>query len=797
MQIVRPHDTRRQPLQRRNDASHLKPDELTTMFSQAFTIHPSDTLQPGMFRDGAPSRPPSRASARGVSSGLISTTGKSVLIIFRQYNEGLSNIANESLAIESEEEQMNRAMAMSMSASQTPPPGQETGTIGYNDKPFYGPANRDYYDPSRWAMTSYTGTQEILLNPEAQDRTRPKGTPAFIKPSPSGHRLPALLKILHAIPMAREALLNRNHTLSDYGRDKDWWDGAAIKILRIVNLDSEGRQVNSDDVLYETQRLMAFLDETDRAYGSADVLADLDGIKNFNDTKVYKFLEEWHKAADRSNADLTLAHMFASEGIKTDTEDPESSQNAPFYALDVIVESEISHKGLTLYEALDNLLWRYLSDSQEAYLKSIGDVVIIEVHNENTSGAGLGIEIPSTWYPDRYLASSIQRAKDMRVRKAAISADLQAKEASQSWMTNGYKPSFLATTAEYFERTAASKRKARDQGEMVSEQEDQDLSACENTAKELKILIEKISQKLQAFEEVREGAREQLREISQLYTKPSADPKEPPLHKYTLRGVSIGSVTDNPHKLYVLERTEPEEADDILSTKAKDWQWWKFDFISGATKPVVHAKVTEDEVLKAVSTEAGTALLVYASERAISYESGDLPPQLHNFVRVDNLSFSAELEASNQVAPATPNKRKANGAEDWDMETQYHRSPPYDRDYDFANDIANDLDPNPPGYYEYEEEPSAPPALPSRRSTARTPVSKSGSYDDTIPTSLRATGRASDPTSMIVDFDDQSDQGQEMQERGGGKSLLQSKNPYKLGSYNPGMEIDLEDDDEK
>lgn len=709
--------------------------------------------------------------------------------------------ANRCPAIESEEDQMNRAMAMSMSQSQTPPVGQETGTIGYDDKPFYGPANREYYDPSEWAMTCASTAKEILLNPDPAERTRSKNTPAFLKPSASGHRLPALIKILHAIPMVREALLNRNHTLSDYGCDKDWWDGTPIKVLRIVNMDTEGRKIDGDDIIYESQRLMAFLDETDRAYGSADVLAAADGITEYHDDKVAQFLTRWGDATSRTQADRTLAQIFGSTGIKIDTIWGTNNKQE-FCSLDVKIDSQTSDQALTLYDALDQLLWGDNSASEQAYLEEVGDIVTMEVTNSAESAVGLGIQIPSVWYPDRYLSSSVERAKEMVARKAAIHAQMQDKGTELSEVMKVQRPSdgsevdgsqLIVTAAERFEQTVADKRKAREEGEReeVSEEEGQGVSVLEDAAKELKILGQKVALRLEAFEEVNEGARQQLRDISRLYTKPSDDPKESPHHRYTLRGVSIGAIAKCPHKLYVLERTKPEEVDDMLSTEAKDWQWWKLDFVSNGNKPVVHEMVSEDEVLKAASSEAATALLVYASERAVSYEVSDLPPQLHNFVRADNLFFSSELEASIQATPATPSKRKAEGEEDWDMETLQHRSPPYDRNHD----IADDLDPNPPNYYDEYEDLSPPPALPNRRSIARKPVSKPGSYDDTIPTSLRMKETSSDPTTMIVDFDNRSDQGQEMQERGGGKSLLQSKNPYRIGSYTPTMEIDLEDDE--
>lgn len=74
-----------------------------------------------------------------------------------------------------------------------------------------------------------------------------------------------------------------------------------------------------------------------------------------------------------------------------------------------------------------------------------------------------------------------------------------------------------------------------------------------------------------------------------------------------------------------------------------------------------------------------------------------------------------------------------------------------------------------------------------------------GSYDDVIPTSLRATGPTIDPTSMALDQDGTNDRGQEMKERGRKGVLHRQKNvkekqEYSLGSYVP--EITMEDDEE-
>lgn len=715
----------------------------------SLTVHPPDTLKPNVFSDTAPSRPPSRVSTRGNDIG-----------------------ASQNMNFdEPEDEELNRAMAISMSESQTLP-GQETGTI------------------------DYAQTQEILLNPEPHDRKRQPNTPAFFKTPSTGHRLSALIKILHTIPIAREALLNRTRTLQDYGHEKDWWDGTPVKVLRIVNMDGDGRNTNEDEVIHEAQRLMAFLDKTDRAYGSTNALAGLESVGLQDDGKASNFMSIWQAATARSGS--PLANIFESVGTKLDPNNPEDARSEHVPYLTVSVDNETSGKGLTLYEALDHILWVDAREDHEVYLEKVGEVFILEINNQVENVSGLGIEIPPIWYADRYLPLHTQQAKDMLARKAAVTTQLQNEEKLQTGISRFQKPGsgaqmdvakLLAKAAAYFERKKAYQDAAKEPSltqQRSQEGLEQSQAHTDPVSKELRALTARISDRLKTYEEGRDRAQEKLKEISQLYTMASNDPKQPPHEKYTLRGVSTGA-----NIVYVLERTRPDEEDDMLSTEAKDWQWWKIQYLSTETKPVVPKKVTEANVLKAASTDSQSALLVYANDKAISYDSGDLPSPLYNFVRADNLSFSAELDGLDPPAPATPTKRKA---DDGELDMNNHRSPPYDRTYDA---ISNDNpDPNPPGY---DSSPS-PPHMPIYPRISPRKSGVTGSYDDVIPTSLRATGPTIDPTSMALDPDGTNDYGQEMKERGGQNGLLhrqkkvQEKQEYSLGSYIP--EITMEDDEE-
>ncbi len=412
------------------------------------------------------------------------------------------------ISSEPEDEELNRAMAISMSESQTLP-GQETGTIEFG-KPSFGPATREHYEPDKWAVVYPAAqTQEIILNPEPHDRRRQPNTPVFFKTPSTGHRLPALIKILHAIPMAREALLNRTQTLQDYGHEKDWWDGTPVKVLRIVNMDSAGRKFSEDDLIYEVQRLMAFLDKTDRAYGSTNVLAGLDGIGLQNNGKASNFLSSWQAATAYFGSPLN--DIFESVGTKVDPNDPEDVRSEHVNHLPVRVDTEISGKGLTLYEALDHMLWVDAKEDDEVYLHKVGDVFTLEVDNQVENVSGLGIDIPSIWYADRYLPSHTRQAKDMLARKAAVTTQLQDEEKLQAGFSSFQLPAggahvdvaqLLAKATAYFERKKAYQNASKESPSVEKcskENSGQSQAQRDPVAKDLEVLTARISDKLKSM----------------------------------------------------------------------------------------------------------------------------------------------------------------------------------------------------------------------------------------------------------------------------------------------------------
>ena len=184
--------------------------------------------------------------------------------------------ADSSTSMAHEDSELQRAIEASRVTAGLPP--QESGITG-TDVVYFGPANRSQYEPEKWDLVPIgkTSAQEILLDPEPAERKRDLNVPAFLKPSVDNHRLGALLTIYHEIPLLREVFLNRGVTQVNYGHDNEWWAGKAIEVPYISGSEPDERE----ELIYELQRLMAFLDKTDRSYGSTDALANLSTVKKW------------------------------------------------------------------------------------------------------------------------------------------------------------------------------------------------------------------------------------------------------------------------------------------------------------------------------------------------------------------------------------------------------------------------------------------------------------------------------------------------------------------------------------
>lgn len=398
--------------------------------------------------------------------------------------------------------------AMELSLSGTLP--QDSGVAGGVE---FGPATKEYYDNQNWAMTVSGSAHEIILNPEPEDRKREHDQPAFLKPSVSGQYLAPLLTILHSIPLANEALMFRDHLLSEYGQEGDWWEGTAVKLPRIVDLTDGGANEDANEIIYETQRLMAFLSMTERAYGSVEVLAHLKVVEDHNQGKVVgTYLEAWQEAVTRMNPESPNISLFHSVGTRVPFDGTEVHRH-DFCCLDVLIDENIAENSYTLYDALDDIIWAENigeKDSAEIFLESIGEVFTMRLIRQNQTKCSLGVRIPAAWYPDRYLESCKEVASKMRLRKSEINRLIDKAELLHARLTE-YQPrqegngksisssKLLQTAINYFERPPQSESHdiASDMdGSIRMGHFDSGLSHAD-LAKELRNVSERVERKLE------------------------------------------------------------------------------------------------------------------------------------------------------------------------------------------------------------------------------------------------------------------------------------------------------------
>lgn len=391
-------------------------------------------------------------------------------------------------------------------------PGQESGvTDGHF--PYFGPAKRDVYD-SNWSMTA-TGprTKEIMLNPEPIDRKREKNVPAFLKPTPQTYRLAALLKILQTISISREALLCRDKLLPDFGWDAEWWDGTAIRSQKVFELSQPSYFNDREEIIHETQRLVAFLEETDRAYGSIDVLANMDGLRGKEDASILPaFLDQWRELVDHFAPNLSIVDVCRSVLKKENFEKPEEDEDYRFSVLDLRVDEAIADKGQTLYEVIDDTLWPDPKQNvfDKVYFDKIADVFTMDVCRVSETGSGLGIKIPPVWYSDRYLRSSNQQVQEMQELKAAIRKEISQIEEAKAKVTEVtvstiQNPAVDAThllkaATAYFEASASISGVINgDNGTSGVAHRFPDRDGHGKIADELKALTERIAEKLKSM----------------------------------------------------------------------------------------------------------------------------------------------------------------------------------------------------------------------------------------------------------------------------------------------------------
>lgn len=549
---------------------------------------------------------------------------------------------------EQEDADLQRAIAESVAASgvQSPqPPPQESGvTEADTSLPYFGPANRSGYDQNEWAM--------VTLNREPQEpsplhRMRAPGVPAFLRcrseRSWDNHQLGAIITILHSIPAARNALLRSGKSADTYGSGPEWWKGKPI-LRPAVRAAQEAGEMNwGDDAkpvwAEELHRLMAFLDGTDRNYGTADMLAGAEPEGSMSSGDCEKDFFD-HLRVEVGDEESPL--MATADIVKVVGDGPTTSNE--WGLLEPNFSKEQLLTAVDLYSIWDMIFFMDPTSGPDIELARMAVIThpseVMCIRFRADDGLPSRLSIPEVFYVDRYLAAHKEELSKLQQDMSIVAnGALQAQRAEQA-LTNFVSPDTGApvdsvalcrdAVAEVKVKLAQLKVTARwrkheeDRANgidedffYVNQDEDSDTDGFEYNADEARCkrafedMLKQVKRKqaevegrlesrLPSFSNMLEGhstltlsileirarkanCEQVFRKLSSRFTVPSEEEKWNPTHKYTLRGLS------NSHDVfYVCIRAEPdlmevEGADDAPVSRD---QWWKLGYVEKDAEPV-------------------------------------------------------------------------------------------------------------------------------------------------------------------------------------------------------------------
>ncbi|KAF7544027.1 hypothetical protein G7Z17_g10270 [Cylindrodendrum hubeiense] len=662
------------------------------------------TPPPDAYPPGAPSRPPSRTNNRSPLGRMVDWTASTApgIALPSASHDSLTILPGLSGSQAQEDEDMQRALRESAQEAGITMTQPESTILepSASAPPNFGPANRNDYDQGNWAMVP-VGTSEANLSnsiPTPSLRKRTPGAPAFLiqgNSSAGDHRLGSLMTILHEIPLARNILLEIGAPAASYGHNSEWWKGQEIlpphvlAQLQAGELQWGQQGQAKTDLEEEIHRLMAFLDSTDRSYGTISVLADLIPFSNLGPEK--QFYEQLGERQGEKIRPLTqIASLTEVHGDGLGYED------AKFGLLEM--EHLRSEYGIikTLYESLDHVMWNDVlgwnevhESSKMAMFKEVGDVFVIKIGGD---GPEESMEIPEVFYPEKYMTTRKDEARRIQIgwckSKREMTKIVEERDRIYQWRDNWTNQVYdkrdlikkaadqwagYSTYLESLARFQAMEKSGFD----TNEYPDYRAAPCDmdDKSKERQGKVDEViqfSERLLADLETRvKGklafyyARQRQRFLGRLLTTPDKPGRPQPMtcNKYLLRGVATSSDV-----VYVCQRAEADliELEDEPS-KPSD-QWWRLAYTPNEEQPVKAEKVEIERVFRDMWQETKTPLLVYATEKALDTPREPLTSPLERFVKAENKAFRQELNQEKSdssetrrtafVDPISPSKRK-------------------------------------------------------------------------------------------------------------------------------------------
>ncbi|KAI9694235.1 MAG: hypothetical protein M1820_009093 [Bogoriella megaspora] len=575
----------------------------------------------------APSRPPSRVSHSSNTGSL----------------QEIAPLGSESMS--QEEWNIKRAIRESQGLDpgpEYPPATQQSGVIENSGHTYFGPATRSQYDAAQWSLTRTTttgSTVEIVEHPEnAFERKRDDGKlPAL---SPTGSEMngfkPALLRILHEIPAARNALILPAYDPEDLGQLDKWYQGEPVSQVMVMQSAADIQQSDLDIVL-EVQRLMAFLDQSDRAYARPKHLADVVATRT-PDSEESKFLDPWLKIADLISSDPNRRKLFNTRVMYTTNGSTTDFENVLCHRIDL--EGHVK----SIYEHFNNILWP--SNSRQGFVRQAGDIICINIHQQRrTTTEGLGIPIPPAIYLDRYLEENFEACKGMRADLDTHQAEVKKLGTILLALPNQPHPKHPGQTLAGVqlvqdsidilkaEQERNAEREAEGEGCTKTDEAQTNAEKDQKMIKDLEKVLEDLKAQINTLQTKVQEHRDAIDEARQQFSQ--EDIGEPQHHRYVLRGLCIEGKKTFFQAASHLSKSEPG------STENSD-QWWQQDFSFSSTT-LNNNPSSIDEAIESAVDWGKDVLVVYANEKACSEPLIPLPRALQSFVDTDNAHFASEL----------------------------------------------------------------------------------------------------------------------------------------------------------
>lgn len=477
-------------------------------------------------------------------------------------------------------EQEHTDIDKAIAASLDPYQQQESGVTP--SRTVFGPAVRQDYEEQKWALVLSPESSVRQPEPDPAYRKRDLGVPAFLIGS-GAHCIGPLLTIYHEIPLLREVFLDRKNILANYGSSNEWWTGKAINIPRMDQENPDNGSQADKEFKYEFQRLMSFLDKTDRSYGSVDALVNSAAVRT----------AQGSSGNGLENATLNLYNRLLSDNPvqaqKLFSRPFNGSEEGPSSAIFDLEFPNEDSTDETVYDLADATMWSLPSTdpSNSAYISHIAEVVSFRLTGW-TINKKSGVIFPAVWYPDRYLESSKQAAWEMRSQKSPIKAKLKKISELENLLTGMREHAGRTFTVRDMFEVALQHENDQVVSNIPIENENlisfEEPQKTKNLSAQLSRLMESIERKVAALNEEKEKCRGKLRELSKLYTESSDDPHQPKLHRYTMRGVCTDMNT-----VYINRQAEPSLIDMDLGEDAANSnqdQWWRIHYACLDSNPV-------------------------------------------------------------------------------------------------------------------------------------------------------------------------------------------------------------------